>query len=180
MNNKTIIVLTGEPVEKNKFIGMARKYAWVGNYNAKTYLGSVAKTLSGNNGAFSKDDDYYNFISECLKLGNKYFDYENVSTKSKIEEFYNGEFVDVVQGSMPNDDVDARKILILHGVSAKLRSELQETFPLFVIRLANSKEPSSQTAQDFVLETDLEGYEKEVIRVLEILTTEKIKGVYVE
>ena len=162
--NKTILVLTGEPEQKNDFIERVKSLAWINNTNPKSNLGRFVNQVRRNK---DRDEDYWNSLSELMKLLNKRFNYEEEFIVEEIEKFLSDD--DEVK-----IDRDGRKydkfILIIHGLSRDLRDRLKSDYPLFVIRLATSNQPSSETAQDFVLETDLEDYDKEVIRVVDILT----------
>ena len=165
--NKTIVVLTGEPDAKNEFLDKVKPLAWFNNFNPKSYLGKVTEHIREEK---ERDEDYWNFLAEFLKLTNKYFDYDEPSVRKKIEEF----LADSEEVKVTNDGKTFDKfLLIIHGLSRDIRESLKEEYPLYVIRLATRNQPSSETNQDFVLETDADGYQEEVVRVVNILTHSK-------
>ena len=162
--NKTIVVLTGDPDAKNEFLDKVKSLAWFNNFNPKSYLGKVTEHIREEK---ERDEDYWNFLSEFLKLSNKYFDYEETSTRKKIREF----LADNDEAKVTKDGKRFDKfLLIIHGLSPDIRESLKEEYPVFIIRLETSKQSSSEMAQDFVLKTDLDNYDKEVERVINILT----------
>lgn len=161
--NKAIVVLTGDPEAKNDFIERVKSLAWINNFNPKSYLGRVTDHLREGN---EKNEDYWNFLAEVMKLANKYFNYEEESVREKIAKFLSDE--DEVKRT-DGSSFDSF-ILIIHGLSVRVRDSLKDEFPLYVIRLATSKQPSNETSQDFVLETDSDDYDSEVVRVVNGLT----------
>ena len=163
--NKTIIVLTGEPEQKNQFLDKVKDLAWINNFNPKSYLWKVTEHIREEK---ERDEEYWNFLAEFLKLANRYFDYEEVSTRKKIKEFLADN--DEVKNTKEGKKFD-KFLLIIHGLSRNIRETLKNEYPLYVIRLATSNQPSNEMSQDFVLETDVSGYEDEVKRVIEVLTS---------
>jgi len=160
---KAIILLSGSPSGKNKFIEEAKKSSWLWNCNSRDFLGTKAHSLYWDG---EKNEKYYDFTLEFLNLVNKYFYFEARYLKDQIEKFLSED------SESKTDKVKKFNtfLLIVHGVSKELVSELESEYGVFQVHISQRNLNTNIELYDTVLYEDDDNFENEVNRVIRILT----------
>lgn len=137
--NKKIILLSGNPSAKNKFLESAKSRAWVWGLNSKD---AISKNLNifGWNSNNEKDESYYKFIDELKEVANKYTDFEENYLTQNIENFLQDED----QTKSYNGKEFDNFLLIIHGVSRDLVNWLKSDYGVFQIYVGESNHTDSQ------------------------------------
>lgn len=159
---KAIILLSGTPSGKSKFIEIAKKESWIWNINSRDFLGTKAPSFYWDG---ERNENYYKFLGEYLKLVNKYFDFEEKYLREKFDKFSSDDSEFKSSGDKQFD----KFVLIAHGVSKELVSTLESDYGVFKIHVSR-KDLNSNIEPDLVLYEDDENFEAETIRFIETLT----------
>lgn len=165
MTKKAIILLSGDPQTKNKFIDMVESIAWIWNINPKNKLRNNLKSNFYWKG--DKTEEVEKFISDQLVSYNELFDFEKSFLAEKIKAFND----DDSEVKTHEDKTFDKFVLIVHGVSKSLVPFLQEEYGVFKIHLSKREYNSNENLNDYtVLYEDDENFTIEVNRIIEILT----------
>ena len=165
--NKAIILLSGLPSAKTKFIEESKKSNFLWNCNFRDFLGTKANGLYWDG---ERDENYYGFTLEFSRLVSKYFRAEEKYLKEKIEKF----LADDSEEKKIGNNVFTNFLLIVHGVSKELVSTLESEYGVFQIHVSRRELNSSIELYDIVLYEDDENFESEVQRVISVLTNNKV------
>jgi len=160
MNNKekTIIILSGIPDGKTKFVEIIKKHGfWTWNINPHNVVGTTAKTLGWD--MQERDETYYDFISEIERIANKYWNFKDNYISSTIQRFKDN----------PKPDV-----LIVHGCDVNAMREIIEknlgtAFSIRILPSGGQSQNHSTKFYDKKLYFD-DCFEESVLETIEILT----------
>jgi len=159
---KAIILLSGIPEAKTKFINEVYKSNWVWNINFRDFLGAKAKGFYWDG---ERDENYYNFTLEFLKLVNNHFQAEGKYLAEKIDKF----LADDVETKEHEGKIFNNHILIAHGVSKELIPVLEAEYGVFKIHVSRKDLNTNIEIHDLVLYEDDDNFETEVNRVIQTL-----------
>ena len=150
--NKAIVLLSGTPSTKSKFIEIAKKSNWIWNIQLQGFLGSRKDEFywDGETGEY-----YQSFTHEFFALIYKYFMADDSEVKIAKNKIFN------------------RFLLVVHGVSDSLVSTLEEEYGVFKIHISNRERNDNVELCDVILYEDDDNFEDEVNRVVDVLTKEK-------
>ena len=169
---KAILLISGSPSGKSKFIETAKKSSWCWNCNAKDFLGTKTNSFYWNG---ERDEEYYRFTYEFLELVNRYFRFEEKYLKNKIEDFLKDDSPNKLS---KDGTVFDKFLLIAHGVSRELVSTLKDDYGVFQIHISRRDlNSNAESMNDLVLYEDDENFEGEVNRVVNVLTDNKQKEI---
>lgn len=159
---KAIILLSGTPDGKNKFIDIAKSASWLWNINARDFLGSKSSSFYWSG---ERNEDYYKFTSEFLGLVNKYFEFEEKYLREKIERFLSDDSTEKRHG----DKSFEKFILIVHGVSKNIVQTLMSDYGVFKVHISRRDLNSNIESHDLTLYEDDENFDEEVAKVINTL-----------
>ncbi len=149
---KAIVLLSGSPTAKERFIELAGNTNEIVSVNAKNYLGTKAESFYWNG---NKDESYYEFISDFSKLTNKHFDFEKKYLKEELDRF--------------QADEGLTDLLIIHGVSKDLVELLKSEYGVFKIHIELKNQEAGIGLNDLILHED-DDFDKNVMQTIGVLT----------
>ncbi len=161
---KAIILLSGTPEGKAKFIEVAKTLSWVKNVSFKTQLGVYTQSLHDG---VERNEAYDNFIYELRDLVNRYFDAEIKFIERSIERFI---FDKQDEKHLPDGKSFTTSLLILHGVSKNLFETLKAEHGVFVLKISRRSFNSTESETDTVLYDDSSNFDETVARIVRTLT----------
>lgn len=151
--NKAIVLISGTPSAKSKFIEYAKKTNWIWNIPLQSFLGSRKNEFYWD----GESREYYqSFTHEFFALIHKYFMADDSEVKISKGRVFN------------------RFLLVVHGVSDSLVSTLEEEYGVFKIHISNRERKDNVELYDVILYEDDENFEDEVNRVVDVLTKENV------
>lgn len=160
---KSVILLSGTPEEKSRFIDIAMGISWVWNVSFKNQLTSLSKSFTDS----ERDEKYHKFISEFRELTNKYWKAEEKYLKENIEKFNRDSDVEKISPDGRRFDTF---ILIMHGVSPNLVEMLKDEYGVFTVRVSKKSLNSNEHFSDLVLYGDEPDFEDKVKNLICVLT----------
>lgn len=147
--NKAIILISGTPDSKKKFVDLAKKEVWLWNVDLHNFLGSKKNGFYWDG---DRSQDYNNFTIEFFAMVYKYFMLDDSEFKLNVKRTFD------------------KFILIVHGVSKELDTKLKDEYGVFRILITQSDETVNMSLYDLILFDDNENFELEVNRVVSTLT----------
>lgn len=166
--NKAIILLSGTPSGKSKFIETAKNSSWLWNINPRDFLGAKSNSFYWDG---ERTDEYYKFSNELLKLVNKYFEFEEKYLKEKIEKFQS----DYSETKTNKEKVFNKFLLIAHGISKDIVPMLKNEYGVFEIHVTRHDLNTNVELHELILYEDDANFESEVERYINVLTNSKGK-----
>lgn len=165
--NKAIILISGSPASKNKFLQIAKKNSWVWNVN---FNGFLADALRGILADQEKDEKFYKFVSDLKQLAIRNFDAERKYLLEKIKNFREDGDTKKTDGNNFYENF----ILIIHGVS-KDSELLEELKNEGAYRISLSKREYNTIPSEMIDMTyyeDEETFEDDIEKFLKIIMKE--------
>jgi hypothetical protein len=163
--NKTIILLSGSPGAKAKFIESAKKIAWLWNLSPKDFIRANSKIFYWVSEPDNKEKDN-RYLREMLELLNRHCEFERKYLEQNLQNFQDD---DSQQKENKEGKVFDNFVAIIHGVSKPLVNFLQEDFGAFRIHVSRHDLNTNEELQDITLYEDDENFSERVLQVISTL-----------